>query len=98
MGPTLMTRFTKTRDAFSFTILRAALAVACLAGLAAGDIPVRADVVYVANTNSNTIEKITSGGVSSVFVTIGLDHPTGVAFDGAGSFSVGGDLSALRLR
>src|SRR2546423_772474 len=45
----------------------------------------RADILYAANIQNNTIEKFTSGGVGSVFASAGLDHPAGLAFDGAGN-------------
>jgi sugar lactone lactonase YvrE len=45
----------------------------------------RADVLYVSNYSSNTIEKFTSGGGGSIFANAGLDHPQGLAFDSAGN-------------
>ena len=45
----------------------------------------RADVIYVANQNNNTIEEIPSGGNGSVFATTGFPEPEGLAFDGAGN-------------
>ncbi len=52
-----------------------------------------ADVIYVSNSgnnagNSNTIEKINSAGVGSVFASTGLSQPTGLAFDSAGNLYV----------
>src|SRR5438094_304763 len=45
----------------------------------------RADVLYVANSGDNTIEKFTSGGAGSVFSSSGLNQPYGLAFDSAGN-------------
>jgi len=43
--------------------------------------------LFASNTN-NTIEKITPGGVVSVFASTGLSAPQGLAFDGAGNLFV----------
>ena len=45
----------------------------------------RADILYVANSGDNTIEKFTPGGVGSVFANSGLNVPLGLAFDTAGN-------------
>ena len=42
----------------------------------------------MANIGNNTIEKITPGGVGSVFASTGLSTPRGVAFDSAGNLYV----------
>ena len=62
-----------------------AAAVLLFSLLGAGD--GRADVLYVANQNNNTIEKYTAGGVNSPFASTG-NGPFGVAFDGAGNLYV----------
>src|SRR5438309_2061276 len=62
--------------AFAPTLLAALFAAA----------PARADILYVANTSSNTIEKFTSGGVGSVFAISG--DPQAIAFDSAGNLYV----------
>lgn len=63
---------------------------ASVAGLLLGGFPAagRADILYVANSGNNTIAKVTSSGVSSVFASSGLSKPTGVAFDRAGNLYV----------
>ena len=65
---------------FAFTVSAGA---ALLLGLLAA--PVRADILYVSNSNNDTIEKFTSGGVGSVFASSGLISPIGLAFDSAGN-------------
>ena len=45
----------------------------------------RADTLFVTNNGSNTIEQFTPGGVGSVFASIGVTGPTGLAFDSAGN-------------
>ena len=46
-----------------------------------------ADILYV-TTLGNTIDKITSDGVVSVFASSGLNNPRGLAFDSAGNLYV----------
>ena len=60
----------------------ASLLLCCLATLG------RADVLYVANFNGNTIERFTANGVGSVFASSGLSNPYGLAFDSAGNLFV----------
>jgi sugar lactone lactonase YvrE len=55
----------------------------------------RADIIYVANGYSDTIEEFTSCGSGSLFADVGLSGPGGVAFDRAGNLYVaeyGGNL------
>jgi len=49
--------------------------------------------LYVANSNGNTIEKFTSGGVGSVFAS-GFHLPTGLVFDSAGNLYVANYLTS----
>jgi hypothetical protein len=52
--------------------------------------PGRADILYVSNFGDNTIVKVTSDGVVSVFADAsdGLSGPFGLAFDSAGNLYV----------
>ena len=60
----------------------AAIAIALLGFLSA---PIRADILYVSNSNGNRITKLNSYGESSVFASTGLSYPRGIAFDSAGN-------------
>ena len=44
--------------------------------------------LYVANSYGNTIDKITPGGVVSVFASTGLNYPECLAFDSSGNLYV----------
>jgi DNA-binding beta-propeller fold protein YncE len=54
-------------------------------------LPAKADDLYIADYNNNTVERIDSSGHSTVYLddTVGLDGPMGVAFDGNGNLYVG---------
>ena len=47
--------------------------------------PVLADVVYVSNASTNTIEEFSSSGVGTTFASAGLSTPEGLALDSAGN-------------
>src|SRR5437763_509996 len=48
--------------------------------------PVHADILYVSNADSTTIEKFTSNGVGSLFASADPStRPQGLAFDSAGN-------------
>ena len=64
----------------NFAVITAGL---LLGGLVAGES--RAEFLYVANEDSNTIGKFTSSAVGSVFANTGLNQPFGLAFDSAGN-------------
>ena len=44
--------------------------------------------LYVANYNNNTVDKITPGGVGSLFANTGMSGPHDLAFDSAGNLYV----------
>ena len=44
--------------------------------------------LYVANYNSNTIQKVTPDGTASVFASANLNGPAGLALDGFGNLYV----------
>jgi hypothetical protein len=48
---------------------------------------VRAQNLFVANYAGGTIEKFDSGGNGTVFATLGLNYPVGLAFDSGGPFT-----------
>jgi sugar lactone lactonase YvrE len=50
--------------------------------------PVLADVVYVSNAESNTIEEFNASGAGTVFASSGLTTPQGLAFDNMGNLYV----------
>ncbi len=54
----------------------------------------KADTLFVANANSNSIVKIAANGAATVFTTNGLASPYGVAFDSAGNLFVANLTSA----
>ena len=66
----------------SIVTIAAVLLLGCLAT------PGRADILYVANFNGNTIERFTADGVGTVFASSGLNNPYGLAFDSAGNLFV----------
>ena len=62
--------------------------------------PVRADILYVANRTTSTVERFTSGGVGSVYLGVGsgLNLPVGLAFDSAANLYVAsGDNRVLKF-
>jgi DNA-binding beta-propeller fold protein YncE len=54
-------------------------------------LPAKADDLYIADYNNDTVERIDSSGHSTVYLddTFGLAGPMGVAFDGNGNLYVG---------
>jgi len=61
----------------------------------AGTVSVRADLVYAANRNTNSVTVFTTNGVPSLFGTNGLNGPNGVACDAAGNVYVSGGSNFL---
>jgi len=56
--------------------------------------PSRADILYLPLGNG-VIEKITSAGSGSVFVSSGLNNPIGLAFDSVGNLYVANNIDTM---
>jgi sugar lactone lactonase YvrE len=57
------------------------------------------DTIFVGDWTGGAVARFTAGGVGSVFASIGLDHPYGLAFDSAGNLYVSssGDNRIVKL-
>jgi hypothetical protein len=72
------------------TLAKLTAAVAVSGLILHGGILGRAQNLFVANGDSDSIEKFNSSGVGTVFASSGVSSPTGMAFDSGGNLFVAG--------